>query len=69
MTAENVGNNPAGDVGRPAGGERNDHRDRSRWIIFCPRAIDSGHHQKNRRRPLPCHYGLPDVIFALPRVN
>jgi hypothetical protein len=44
MTGKNVSDNPAGDIGRPASGEWNDHRDRPRGIILCPRAIHSGQH-------------------------
>jgi hypothetical protein len=66
MVIENVGDGPAGDIGRPAGSERNDDRDRSRRIILGLRASDSGCHQENRR----CHqclaiYRLADIMMIV----
>jgi hypothetical protein len=42
MTVENISDDPGCDIGRPAGRERNDDRDRSRGIILGSRAVRSG---------------------------
>jgi hypothetical protein len=60
MTVENVGDYPAGNIGWPAGCERNDDRDRSRGIILGLCAIHSGYHQKNSRcHQMLCHLSPP----------
>ena len=65
MTREDVSDNPPGDIGGPAGRERNDDRDRSRGIILGLCAIQSRQHQKNsRRHQMLCHLSPPQLHYC-----
>jgi len=57
MVIENIGDDPAGDIGRPAGCERNDDRDRSRRIIF---GLRQRFRLPSREPPLPSN-ALPFI--------
>ena len=65
MTGKNVGDDPAGDVGGPAGGKRHDDRHRPRGIVLGLRTVQSRQHQKNsRRRQMLCHVSPPQLHYC-----
>ena len=66
MAAEDVSDDSAGDIGRAAGGKRNDNRDRPGGIILSPRVTCSGycHHSDDRRCQMPCHLFPPEFAFC-----
>jgi hypothetical protein len=60
MTAKDVSDDPACDIGRPAGGKGNDDRDRSRGIILGLCAVHSDRHEKKGRcYQMLCHLSAP----------
>jgi hypothetical protein len=66
MPRQNVGNNSAGDIGRPTHGKWDDHRNRSGGIVLGLRAVHSGRYQKNSRHyPMPRHVSLPAFLFVM----
>ena len=69
MPGENIGDNPPGDIGRPAGRERNDHGDRSCRIVLSQRTVECGCQENNgRRHPLSCHDRLLKTCRDIRRI-